>query len=581
VWHLQTLIEALAFASRQTERGHTFVRADGTERHVPFQQLFQEVREVAGGLKQMGLKRGERLALVVPDPEQFVVTFLGAMAGGFVPVPVYPPASMTKLESYGTTLGHILKAAGAKVLIAPRAQREMLTGLIAQACPEVQTLDAEDVPRGVAMDEAVRPDEIALLQFTSGSTSAPKGVTITHGQLAANCKAIMVDGLKSNGDVDRGVSWLPMYHDMGLIGFVCAPLFTEVPVVFLPTTAFVRRPSIWLQTIHKYRGTITFAPNFAFALATRSIQDRHMEGWDLSCLRVLGCGAEPIQPEVMRSFCDKFARVGFNQRSLMPAYGMAEATLAISFATLDRPLLTERVDATALSRGRAVLATNGHNAVELVGCGRPLAGMEVAVRDELGQPVADRCVGEVFVRGPSVARDYFGMPEVSAATFMEGGWLRTGDLGYTHQGEVYISGRKKDVLIIHGRNYYPQDMEALAVQVDGLRDAQAAVFTKPFGSNGQQRLVMVAETSRLVSQHESIKQALKKIVYEQVGLVLDEIVLIRRGTLPKTSSGKVRRNETRIRWEAGTLELAEMGPVSVSAPSNSTPSASVGVSAQL
>jgi fatty-acyl-CoA synthase len=568
-----TVLEALARVGKHEVRGHVFVRADGSERKVPFCTFVREVREVGAGLIASGLRRGDRVALVIPDPEAFVTTFLGAMTVGLVPVPLYPPPSMTKLDGYAETLAHVLSAASAAALIAPKAQHEMLADHVTRAAPEALRIEAEHIPRAMPVDpadgspwwQAVAPDEMALLQFTSGSTSAPKGVVVTHGQLAANGRAIMIDGLRSSGDDDVGVSWLPLYHDMGLIGFVVAPLFTEVPIVFIPTSTFVRRPTSWLAAIHKHRGTITFAPNFAYALATRSIQARHMEGWDLSCLRVSGCGAEPISADVLRGFAERFAPVGFRAEALMPAYGMAEATLAVTFADLTAPFRTDVVDAESLKAGKADArdprdAKSGVNAsVELVGCGRALRRFSVQVRDESGRVLPDRMVGEIFVSGPSIANGYFRNAEATGNAFVEG-WLRTGDLGYLVDGELFVSGRKKDVIIINGRNYAPQDIEAIVSSVNGVRFGQVACFGLP-ARNGNglvgETLAIVAETVRPPAEQAALKAAIGARVQEMTGLVAGEIALIARGTLPKTSSGKVRRAETRARLQLGSLELAD------------------------
>jgi fatty-acyl-CoA synthase len=552
---LQTVVEALTRAAREASLGHIFVRADGSEHSLPFPRILEEADRIGRGLRALGLARGDRVALVTPDPQEFVLSFYGALAHGLVPVPLYPPASLTKLGAYGATLSHVLRVAEAKVLVRPGAVGALLDPLVAGT--GVRSIEPGDIPRDLpaAPGEAPpSPDETALLQFTSGSTSAPKGVRITHGQLAANGKAIMIDGLRS-GREDRGLSWLPLYHDMGLIGFVVAPLFTLVGVVFLPTTLFVRRPASWLQLASKHRATITFAPNFAFSLATKSIQERHMEGWDLSALRVTGSGAEPIAAGTLRAFADRFAPVGFNPRSFLPAYGMAEATLAVSFSPLGRDLVTDRIDPVALKEGEA-RPSRDPGALELVGCGRALPGYEVAVRDDAGHPVGERAVGELFVRGPSVASGYVGDEAATQVTF-DGGWLRTGDLGYLAGGELYICGRKKDLIILHGRNYYPQDIESLVGAVDGVRDAQAAAFTSSApGSVVEDRLVVVAETARGLDQHDGIRKGIATQVQEGLGLVVHEVVLIRRGTLPKTSSGKVRRAETRARLASGQLDLA-------------------------
>lgn len=549
---VQTVIDALEFVSKIPTRGPTFVRTDGTERNVPFPQFVDDVKRAGAGLRSLGIEPGDRVALVVPDPETFVTTFLGALTVGIVPVPLYPPASTTKLEVYANTLAHILSVAGSHVLIAPRAQLDLLGDLVAAACPDVRRIEAESLPKAEPIEYKAALDDIALLQFTSGSTAAPKGVTITHRQLAANAHAIMVDGLKSSGEFDTGVSWLPLFHDMGLIGFVVAPLFTSVPVVFIPTSLFVRRPSVWLDAIHRHRGTITFGPNFAYALAARSVSDRLLMSWDLSCLRVAGCGAEPIQPKVLRDFGLKFAPAGFRETAFMPAFGMAEATLAVTFAPLNRVPKADRVSLSALKQGKAE-PNDSTESTEIASCGVPLRLFDVQIRNDQGQVLPDRHVGELFVRGPSIASGYFKNPEATAATFQDG-WLRTGDLGYLVDGELYVSGRKKDLIIIHGRNYFPQDIETALTSVDGVRDAQAAAFS--VFRDGEERLVVVTETGRARDQHEALRSAVTKRIYDHLGLVVSDVVFIRRGTLPKTSSGKVRRSETRTRYENGTLELA-------------------------
>jgi fatty-acyl-CoA synthase len=415
-----------------------------------------------------------------------------------------------------------------------------------------------------SFDVSVDGDDLAFLQFTSGSTSSPKGVMVTHQNLAANAHAIMFDGLKSDPDRDKGVSWLPLYHDMGLIGFVIAPIFAEVPVVLLPTTSFVRRPSSWLDAVSRHRGTITFAPNFAYALAVQGISARQMEGWDLSCVRALGCGAEPIDAQTVSAFMDKFAAVGLRSTAVLPSYGLAEATLAVTFSELDEPLRTDHVEPHELLKGRATRASNGHS-VQIVSCGKPFPAHRVEVVDDQGAVLAEREVGEIVVAGPSVAKGYFGDDAATHATFRNGR-LFTGDLGYFAEGHLYVCGRSKDLIILRGRNYFPQDIEKIISEIEGIRTSQVAVFTcpRPNGAiaaatgmaGGDERLVAVAEVSKSQFAEDSVRKAIVAAVHEQIGLRVDEIHFLRRGGLPKTSSGKVRRRETRARLQAGTLTLA-------------------------
>ena len=583
---LPTLIDILKGNARHTAKAITFVRATGEESVVPYPEVYRLACQRARALHALGLAKGDRVALVLHDPQEFVLTFLGALTGGIVAVPIYPPATMAKLETYGETVRHVLAASGAKVLITSETLLPMLENhLLGEKAQDGERAVADRFDTRLVLEKDVRgddqagheppctvsPDDLAYLQFTSGSTSRPKGVLVTHANLAANSHAIMFHGLKTRDD-DRGVCWLPLYHDMGLIGFVVAPLFAQVEVMFLPTASFIRRPSLWLDAIHRFRGTITFAPNFAYALATRAVQERQTTNWDLSCLRVLGCGAEPIQASVLEAFVTRFAALGVSKKALLPCYGMAEATLAITFHELGTDVVTDRVSVEEMRKGRAVKAHNGTPALELVGCGKPFPLHEIAIVDHDGNQTTDRVIGEIWFRGPSVTRGYFDDKEATDSTFgasiksMNGhgesraqtsaprGWLRTGDLGYVAEGELFICGRAKDLIILNGKNYYPEDIERVVSRVDGIREAQCVAFSR-LDDTGAEHAVIVAEGRRGGVEGEAIARAVAQAVRAEAGLVVDQVHLIKRGTLPKTSSGKVRRRETKRRLEAGELEM--------------------------
>jgi fatty-acyl-CoA synthase len=565
---MRTLVDILRENANLPDRAITFVRASGDEVVVPFPEVFRKACQRAAAFGDLGIVKGDRVALVLPDPEEFVLTFLGALVAGIVAVPIYPPATMAKLDAYGETFRHVLEASGTKLIVTS----EGLLPMLAKELPEAATtaeagngalrLLPESAIRGEDQQGedrfAVSPDDLAFLQFTSGSTSRPKGVLVTHGSLSANAHGIMVDGLKAR-DGDRGVCWLPLYHDMGLIGFVVAPLFAQVEVMFLPTASFVRRPSLWLDAIHRFRGTITFAPNFAYALATRSVQDRQTTAWDLSCLRVLGCGAEPIQASVLSGFVERFAPQGLSSSSLLPCYGMAEATLAITFHELGEPIRVDRIAVEDLRRGFAVPASAGDRVLELVGCGRPFPGHEVAIVGAGNAALGERQVGEIAFRGPSVTKGYFADAAATEATFdtsIDGrgrGWLRTGDLGYLVDGELFVCGREKDLLILNGKNYFPEDIERVAATVEGIREGHIVAFSC-LAASGQERAVIVAEGRKELD--DSVENAVIQAVRSHLGLTIDEVRLIKRGTLPKTSSGKVRRKEARRRLEEDLLEAA-------------------------
>ena len=549
---MRTFIDVLRDNAVHSDRSVTFVRAGGEERVVRYPDLWLEARRRAHAMAAIGLQRGDRVALVLPEPDEFILTFIAALAGGFVAVPIYPPQTLAKMEAYGDTVRHVLAASGARVLITNDALRPMIEQHLVRGATATRVVSERDVREADGFDgqspEPVSLDDLAFLQFTSGSTSSPKGVMVTHRNLSVNSHAIMFDGLKST-PADRGVSWLPLYHDMGLIGFVIAPLYALVQVMFLPTSAFIRRPSLWLDAIHRFRGTITFAPNFAFALATRAVTEGQARSWDLSCMRALGCGAEPIQPEVLRAFMGRFAAQGLKPESILPSYGMAEATLAITFADVAAPIRTDTIDLAAMRAGQARPATSGPT-MELVSCGRPFPGHDLAVMGPGGTRLGERQVGEVWLRGPSVTAGYYGDAAATEEAF-GGGWLKTGDLAYQAEGELFICGRAKDLIILNGKNYYPQDVERIVSKIDGIRDGQCVAFSR-FDDAGAEIAVVVAESRKHVA---GLAQAIISAVRGELGLTITEAYFIKRGTLAKTSSGKVRRRECKRRLEDLELDL--------------------------
>ncbi|MBP9114547.1 MAG: fatty acyl-AMP ligase, partial [Polyangiaceae bacterium] len=412
--------------------------------------------------------------------------------------------------------------------------------------------------------------------FTSGSTSRPKGVTVTHGNLAANIHCIMVDGLRANGETDVGVSWLPLYHDMGLIGFVLAPMMYQVPIVFLPPLLFLKRPVSWFQAVTKHKGTIAFAPNFAYALCRKRIREKDLEGIDLSSWRVAGCGAEPIRAETLQGFASEYAKVGFRKEALLPSYGMAESALAISFTPVEQGLKTIAVDSEALwgtGNVKEISPTEGSaEPLHVVSCGPAFGKHTIAIFDPEDKtsatPLEDGRVGELRIKGPSVTPGYWQDEEKTNEAFA-GSYLRTGDLGFIVRGDTYICGRSKEVVIVNGRNYYPQDMEWEASKVAGVRKGNVIAFgaRDPSGADAdRERVIIALETQEKMTEEKlgPLSQAVRKSVQEGMGLTLDDVVILPPGTLPKTSSGKLQRAKTRQLYEAGELVAVEGGKSSVS-----------------
>ena len=502
---MRTFVEVIRDNSVYTHHAHTFVRVDGTERVVTFPELWKWACQRANRFRELGLKKGDRVALILPDPDAFVLAFIGVRG--------------------------ILDA----------------------------ELDGDLAEKAVAPCE-ISIDDLAFLQFTSGSTRMPKGVMVSHRNLSANAHAIMFDGLHATSK-DRGVTWLPLYHDMGLIGFVIGPIYHRNTITFLPPFAFLKRPVRWLQTISRHRATISFGPNFAYALCCKRIKDSELAGLDLSSWRVAGCGAEPIRAANLEALSEKFASVGFDPRALLPCYGMAEATLAVSFAEVNTGLHVDDVDAATLAaEGLAKAPSPGAPPGEItsiVSCGRSFAGHEVLVFAEedasSGTPLPDRQVGELRVRGPSITSGYFNEPTLSREAFA-GGWLRTGDLGYCVDGEVFVCGRSKELIILNGRNYYPQDLEWSAGMVEGVRKGNVVGFgtRKPF--NDRERVVVCVETAVTdPAAREALKLEVQRAVRQATGLAIDDVVAVDIGVLPKTSSGKLRRGAARELYESGKL----------------------------
>jgi fatty-acyl-CoA synthase len=558
VFNFPTLVAALDACHGWTDKGFSFLDRDQKDQFFSFEMLRAEAMRRAAHFRSQGLKQGDRIAMVIPDGEDFVPTFLGAVWAGLVPVPLYPPLSLGKLDSYLDTMVSILVRAKPTHLVTISKLQQVLWSGLAQVPSLKGVITTEELktpaPEGISQEPAtVGEDDLCFLQFTSGSTSTPKGVAVTHGNLRANAWAIMRDGLATDTEVDRGVSWLPLYHDMGLIGFVIAPIFHRVQVTFIPTMTFVRKPTLWMETIHRTRGTITFAPNFAYALTVKRAKPEQLAAWDLSCMRHFGCGAEPINPTTMRAFVDTFSKAGLKETSLLPCYGMAEATLAISFIGIDETLSTDVIDGDTYQQHRRaepshVDQLSAGKAQEFVCCGRAFPNHEVGAFDDSGTRLADRHIGELCVRGPSVAKGYYEDVEATQRTF-GGGWLKTGDYGYLVNGNVYITGRKKDLIIINGRNYDPQRMEWMVDDLPQVRKGSTVAFSRP--GAGSEELIIVLEAR--TEEPEALKELVRNRIAEQTQLIAADVVICPVGSLPKTSSGKLQRAKTRQQYLEGTV----------------------------
>ena len=550
----RTVVEALAWhLERGEDRTHIHLREDdGSETPLTHGWLWEEAQRVAGGLVARGLGRGDSVAIMLRTERRFFPTFVGTLMAGCVPVPLYPPFRPDRIAEYAARQAAILENAGARLLVTFR-DVERLAGLLTR---RVDTLDA--VVAADALPAEPRParpgtaDEAALIQYTSGSTGRPKGVLLSNGNLLANVRAIQ-ERLAIGPD-DVAVSWLPLYHDMGLIGAWLGSLYFGIPLALMSPLAFLSRPVRWLRTLEAHRGTLSPAPNFAFDLCTTRIPAAELEGLDLRSVRVLLNGSEAVLPETIRRFVDRFAPHGLDPAALLPVYGLAECTVGLSTPPVGRAQRIDRVDrATFQSSGHAVPAAGGQ-ALSFVSCGKALAGHELQVVDARGAAAPERHEGQVRFRGPSAMRGYYRNPAATRAIAGDDGWLDTGDRGYLADGELFLTGRSKDLIIKGGNNLYPHEAEAAAGAVSGVRAGCVAAFGAPDAERGTERFVIVAET-RLTGQAElaALRRAVTRGVADAVGVAPDRVVLAPPGSVAKTSSGKIRRGATREAWLGGRL----------------------------
>lgn len=544
-------------ANRYPAHGYTFCNESG-DKVLSFPELFATAARFGAALKRRGLTRGDRVALVLPDTIEFVSCFLGCLHAGLVPVPMYPPLRAGRLGDYLEHARHILHRAGASLLVTSSQIRTVLGSLVDRQLRSIVSVATLEVDDRMCDPERVSMSDPAFLQFTSGSTARPKGVQLTYGNLAANSKCIR-DGIGLTWQ-DTGCAWLPLYHDMGLIGFVLAPLYTFTSVVFMSPFMFLKHPAEWLRRMSRHRASVSFSPNFGYGLCTSRVRLKDVEALDLSPWRIAGCGAEPIQRKTLDAFADKFAPAGFRRSAFVHAYGMAENTLAISFSPHGKEPQYEEVDHVALSAERVAReATDGVKSVTTASCGRAFEGHEVAIRDEAGNHLADRSVGEIAVRGPSVMAGYYRDAEATAAV-MSDDWLLTGDQGFLIDGELFVCGRDKELIIVAGRNYHPADIEWLAAEVTGVRRGRVIAFgvTRAAGDGStSEHAIVCAESKTRGAEREALADAIKARVLQSLGLKIEEVFLLQRAALPRTSSGKLQRTKTRQRYLEGRLETAE------------------------
>ena len=582
----ETLIDVLRYrATHDTERAHLLIteEVDAGERSrtLTFGELYAAAQRCAAELARRGVPAGGRVAMMLPTSRAFFVSYAGILLAGAIPVPIYPPFRADRIEEYAARQAAILNNAEVCLLLTFRRAEAVAQLLkprvrsLAAVADAEKLIDAADkapppapgaLPAHLSGNRARKSGDIALLQYTSGSTGDPKGVVLTHANLLANMRAI--GEAVQLGPNDVGVSWLPLYHDMGLIGSWLTLLHYGVPVAVMSPMAFLTRPERWLWAFHKHRGTISAAPNFAFEMCVRKIADKDIEGLDLSSWRAALNGAEPVNPETLERFATRFSHYGFRREAQLPVYGLAEATLAVTVPPLNRGPLVDRVEReTFTTHGHAVPTTAEHSSViSFVSSGSELQGHEIRIVDEHGNEVPDRVEGFLWFRGPSATAGYYRNPAATQTLFPTGqaakegdfAWINSGDRAYRAAGEIYVTGRVKDIIIKGGRNLYPHEVEELAARAEGIRKGCIVAFGMKDESSGTEKLVVVAEVRERDSSRQAvIAAAVTEQVLRGLGLPPDRVELIPPGSIPKTSSGKLRREETKQLFLKGELSVTK------------------------
>ena len=556
-----TLIDAFEWhATRTPDRTHIHLREDdGSQTPITYGALWTDAVAVANGLAARRVGQRETVAIMLRTERAFFPTFLGTLLAGCIPVPLYPPVRANRIEEYAARQVGILRNAGARLLVT-FAEIERLAGVLVPQVPSLSAVVTPDAlsatggTAGIRYDRGARGGgEPALIQYTSGSTGNPKGVLLSHANLLANIRAIE-QGLGTRPD-DVGVSWLPLYHDMGLIGSWLGTMYMGVPLILMPPLAFLARPVRWLRALHEHRGTLSPAPNFAYDLCSQRIRDDELEGIDLSSARRLLNGSEAVHPESLERFRKRFEPLGLRPEALCPVYGLAECSVALAVPPVERGPRIDAIDrAQYQQHGRAEPATDGRDALQVVACGVALPKHELRVVDTSGALLPERRAGRVQFRGPSATAGYYRNPEATRNLITADGWLETGDIGYIAGGELFVTGRNKDIIIKAGRNLHPHEAEEVASGVEGVRKGCVAAFGVGDAARGTERFVVVVETRQTAAAaQQRIRSEVTNRIAAALGVPPNLVVPAPPGAVLKTSSGKIRRAATRDAYLAGHL----------------------------
>jgi acyl-CoA synthetase (AMP-forming)/AMP-acid ligase II len=525
-------------------------------RRISYGELEGRARAVAAGLRARGLEPGETVAIMLPTCADFFFAFFGVTLAGGIAVPIYPPARLNQIEEYVRRQLGILGNAGVRFLIS-FAEAKPVSELFRAGLPSlIDVVSTGELAAGQdRLAAPTPPDEVFFIQYTSGSTGNPKGVTLTHANVLANVRGIGW-AVQARPD-DIVVSWLPLYHDMGLIGSWLFSVYHGFPITVMSPLDFLQRPERWLWAMSDSGGSLCPAPNFSYELCVRKIEHGAIEGVDLSRWRIAINAGEPVIPATLRAFTKRFEEYGFDPRAWVPCYGLAESSVALTFPPIDREPVFDRIRREEFeTNGFAVPAADDYpdRTLEFVANGVALPEHQIKVVDDAGRPVEERQRGRILFRGPSRTDGYFRNAEATAAAIDAEGWMDSGDLGYLSNGEIFVTGRLKDCIIKSGHNIIPQDVENAAGEVTGVRKGCIAAFGSIDDKTGTEQLIVVAETRIHDSEERRrMRQEITANVARKVGVPPDLVVLAPPQAVPKTSSGKIRRNETRTLWLNGRL----------------------------
>lgn len=554
---VNTLVEMLEWhQQKHPQRIHVYLYEEEKEpEKISYEKLLISAQAVAAGLQQLSLSPGQTVAIMLPTSGNYLFSFFGILLAGGIPVPIYPPFRPSQFEDHMRRQAGILTNSQAVILITvPEAKiaARLLKGQV-RSLHSVVTPQELTVSRDQLSPPILRAQDIAFLQYTSGSTGNPKGVILTHAQLLANIR-IMGEAVQAKS-TDMFVSWLPLYHDMGLIGAWFGSLYHACPLVLMSPLSFLTNPSRWLWMIHKYRGTLSAAPNFAYGLCLNKLQNKDIKSLDLSSWRFAFNGAEPVSPQTIRQFSTRFSAYGFRPEAMSPVYGLAEVGVGLAFPPLDRGPIIDCVQAeTFTTLGKANPASeNEINSLEFVACGQPLPSYEIRIVDSTSRELPEREVGQLQFKGPSATTGYFRNSE-STRDLFDGDWLNSGDLAYIASGDIFLTSRTKDIIIRGGHNIYPYQTEEAIGNIPGIRKGCVAIIGSTDPASGTERIIVMAETRETdEAAIEALKQNINSISAELLTMPPDEIILGPPHTVLKTSSGKIRRATMRELYDKGEI----------------------------